>query len=148
MRTTIGYKKRSYFLQTLVVFCLAPFLPLTLIYLRVNVSNLPEGITFMILGVYIVGVSILLYMLYLLTTPIPIIEIEHDMMYLYLSEDLKEIPLSKVKEIKAIDTEVHSKHAKLVIQTHEEYYMTEIVKDYQTVCDEIMKHVQRYQRIE
>lgn len=148
MRIAIGYKKRSYFLQTLVVFCLAPFLLLTLIYLRVNVSNLPEGITFLILGVYIVGVSILLYMLYLLTTPIPIIEIEHDMMYLYLSEDSKEIPLSKVIEIKAIDTEVHSKHAKLMIQTHEEYYMTEIVKDYQTVCDEIMKHVQRYQRIE
>lgn len=148
MRTTIGYKKRSYFLQTLVVFCLAPFLPLTLIYLRVNVSNLPEGVTFMILGIYIVGVSILLYMLYLLTTPIPIIEIEHDMMYLHLSEDLKEISLSNVKEVKALDVDEKSKHAKLVIQTHEAHYMTDTVKDYQSTCDEIMKHVQRYQRIE
>lgn len=148
MRKVVGYKKKSCFFQALIVFCLTPFLPLTLIYLRVNVSTLKESITFTILGIYIIGLSFLLYMLYLITTPSPLIEIEHDKMFLHFKEDLKEISLSEVTEVKVVENESHPKHAKLLIETIEEKFITETVKDYKITCDEIMKHAKKYQRVE
>lgn len=148
MRTIIGYKKRSYVLHILIVFCLSLFLPLTLVYLRVNQSELADGMTFLIISIYLVGVSILLYAIYKITTPIPAIEIEHDMLFIHVDDAIKSIPLSDVKMVEPVDTIDNTKHAKLLIQTIDNTYTTDMCKNYPVVCDEIIKLAIKYQRID
>lgn len=148
MREIIGYKKRSYLLHIMIIVLLAPFLPLTLVYLRTHVNDLGDLIIFIILGIYIAGVSILLHMVYIITTPKPIIEIEHDMLLIHTETEMKKIAFSDIKCVEVIDSTINLKHAKLKIETKDESYETEVVKNYQVTCEEILKYQTKYQRME
>ena len=148
MREIIGYKKRSYILHIMIIVILSSFLPLTLVYLRTHINDLRDFIIFIILGIYIFGVSILLHMLYVITTPKPLIEIEHDMLLIHTDSEMKKIAFSDLKCVEAIASENNTKHAKLMIETKDQRYETEIVKNYQITCEEILKYQTKYQRIE
>ena len=104
--------------------------------------------TFLIISIYLVGVSILLYAIYKITTPIPAIEIEHDMLFIHVDDAIKSIPLSDVKMVEPVDTIDNTKHAKLLIQTIDNTYTTDMCKNYPVVCDEIIKLAIKYQRID
>lgn len=146
MKKTIGKKNKVYLIETIITILLILFLIVLCVYRAIK-NEFSISILIVLIGLSVVG----LYWLFIelknlfnyIKSPIDLIQIDDD--YIYINEHKKtcKIQINKVKEIKVINAvnKLLAHEATLYIKDEESEYLVKYLKDVDTIKNQLEEYV-------